>query len=188
MSTSPPLLRSYALASAQERAQLLTWLRQQLPHHFPTLPAAAWLRALFEFQPTLVLTTPTAASLELAELRQLVQHLAAQPELAPLNPPIHGLSALALAQHRLQLQDLLAAALPEAVAGAVGPRLTRLLLYLGQGSPLAEQIIQDQRWDLPTAPALLPALAPSGGPVPGSAEATRYLAQLRKGSSPAFPP
>lgn len=180
MPTSPPLLRPYALASAQERAQLLTWLHQQLPHHFPTLPPAVWLRALFEFQPTLVLTTPTAAALELAELRQLVQHLAAQPELAPLTPPVHGLSALALAQHRLQTQELLAAALPEAVAGTVGPRLRTLLLYLGQGCSLAEQIIQDQRWDLPTAPTLLPALAPGGGPIPGSAEATRYLAQLAR--------
>lgn len=167
---------------------MLTWLRQQLPHHFPTLPPTAWLRALFEFQPTLVLTTSTAASLELAEVRQLVQHLAAQPELAPLTPPIHGLSALTLAQDRFQLQELLAAALPEAVAGAVGPRLRTLLLYLGQGCPLAEQIIQDQRWDLPTAPTLPPALAPGDGPVLGSVEAARYLAQLRQAGSPTFPP
>lgn len=184
----PPLLRPYALASAQERAQLLTWLRQRLSHHFPTLPPAAWLRALFEFQPTLLLTSPTAAALEPAELRQLVQHLAAQPELVLLDPAVHGPSALTLAQHQLQAQELLAAALPEAVAGLVGPRLTALLLYLGQGCPLAAQIIQDQRWDLSTAPALHPALAPGGSPIPGSAEAARYLAQLRRVGLAACPP
>lgn len=176
MRTDPHSLRPYASASAQERAQLLTWLRQRLPHHFPTLPPAALLRALFEFQPTLVLTSPTAVALELAELRQLVQHLAAQPELL-LDPPIHGPSALTLTQHRLQAQELVAAALPEAVAGVVGPRLTALLHYLSQDYPLAEQIIQDQRWDLASSPPLPPGL-PGGGPVPNRTEIQRYLAHL----------
>jgi len=129
-------------------------VRQRLRYHFPTLSPAAWLRALFEFQPMLVLTGLDTVTLEVAELRQLVQHVASSPELPLLDPPIYGLPTLEVAQRWLRAQELLAAALSEVEARDQGPRLNALLTYLGQPYPLAEQIIQAWRWDLPSSPSL----------------------------------
>lgn len=48
-------LLPYSQASVAQREQLLAYLRRHLPYHFPTLSPSVWLRALFEFQPMLVL-------------------------------------------------------------------------------------------------------------------------------------
>ncbi|RZJ95115.1 MAG: hypothetical protein EOO60_01375 [Hymenobacter sp.] len=154
--TSNPASRylPYAQASVTQREQLLAFVRQRLRYHFPTLSPAAWLRALFEFQPMLVLTGLDTVTLEVAELRQLVQHVASSPELPLLDPPIYGLPTLEVAQRWLRAQELLAAALSEVEARDQGPRLNALLTYLGQPYPLAEQIIQAWRWDLPSSPSL----------------------------------
>jgi len=144
----------YAQASVTQREQLLTFVRQRLRYHFPTLSPATWLRALFEFQPTLVLTGLDTVTLEEAELRQLVQHVASSPDLPLLDPPIYGLPTLQLAQRWLRGQELLAAARAELETRHLSPRLSTLLVYLGQPCPLAEQIIQAWRWDLPSSPPL----------------------------------
>ncbi|RZK16543.1 MAG: hypothetical protein EOO56_19705 [Hymenobacter sp.] len=144
----------YVQASVIQREQLLAFVRQRLRYHFPTLSPAAWLRALFEFQPTLVLSGPDTVTLEVIELRQLVQHVASSPELPLLDPPIYGLPALELAQRWLRAQELLAVALSELETRHQGPRLKALLAYLGQPYPLAEQVIQAWRWDLPSSPPL----------------------------------
>jgi hypothetical protein len=151
---SAPIYLPYAQASVVQREQLLTYLQLRLRYHFPILSPAAWLRALFEFQPTLVLTGPDTVTLEIAELRQLVQHVASSPELPLLDPPIYGLPTLELAQRWLRGQELRAAALAEVGTRDQGPRLTALLNYLGQPYPLAEHVIQAWRWDLASSPAL----------------------------------
>jgi hypothetical protein len=138
------LLLPYAKASVAQRELLLAYLRQRLHYHFPTLSPAAWLRALFEFQPTLVLIGSDSVTLDPSELQQLVNHLASSPELP---------------------------------SGTGGPRLLALLTYLCQPYPLAEQVIQAWRWDLASSPPLPPGL-PGDGPIPGSEEVQRYLAQL----------
>ena len=144
----------YAQASMAQRELLLTYLRQRLRYHFPTLSPAAWLRALFEFQPILVLTDMTTVTLDEVELRQLVQHLAGQPELSLLDPQIYGLPALYLAQRWLRSQELLATTQPELETFPKGPRLNALLTDLSQPYLLAEQVIQAWRWDLSTSPPL----------------------------------
>jgi len=169
----------YAQASVAQREQLLITLRERLRHHFPTLSPAAWLRALFEFQPTLLLVGPDTIALDAAELQQLVQHVAGLPELPVLDPPLYGLPALDLAQRWERGRELAAVALPELVVDTIGPRLTALLTYLCQPYPLAEQVIQAWRWDLASSPPLPPGL-PGGGLAPNSQEVARYLAQLRQ--------
>jgi hypothetical protein len=167
----------YAQASVVQREQLLAYLRHRLRYHFPGLSPTTWLRALFEFQPTLVLTGPEKVTLDATELQQLVHHLASSPELPLLDPPLYGLSTLDLAQHYLHGRELTAVTLPELVPDTGGPRLMALLTYLCQPYPLAEQVVQAWRWDLASSPPL-PAGLPGGGLIPGSQEAARYLAQL----------
>lgn len=180
MFTSSPFLRPYAQASPAERAQLLTWLRQQLRYHFPTLSPAAWLRALAEFQPTLWLHPSREVPVTLAppDLQHLVQHLANSPELPLLHPPIHSLATLELAQQRLHLRELGTWVLPEVAGRSCKPRLRQLLLTACAPAPLAAEVVQAWRWDLASAPAL-PAGLPTAGPAPDSAAAERYLRQLR---------
>ncbi|WP_188562986.1 hypothetical protein [Hymenobacter frigidus] len=71
---------------------------QHLPH------------VLAEYQPDRWLTG-TAVGLAPADLTHLAQHLAAAPGLPVLDPPLYGLLALHLAQHRLQTSELAALAL-----------------------------------------------------------------------------
>lgn len=170
-------LLPYAQASVAQRERLLAYLRQRLPYHFPTLSPAAWLRALFEFQPTLVLTGADSVTLDPSELQQLVIHLASSPELPVLDPPVYGLATLDVAQRWLHGLELAFAVLPELMPGASGPRLIALLTYLYQPYPLAEQVVQAWRWDLASSPSLPPGL-PGGNPVPGTAAAARYLERL----------
>jgi hypothetical protein len=170
-------LLPYAQASAAQRELLLAYLRQRLPYHYPTLSPAAWLRALFEFQPTLVLTRSDSVTLDPLELQQLVNHLANSPELPVLDPPVYSLSTLDLAQRWLHGQELAFAVLPELIPGTSGPRLIALLTYLYQPYSLAEQVVQAWRWDLASSPSLPPGI-PDGGPAPGTAAAARYLEQL----------
>jgi hypothetical protein len=171
------LLLPYAKASVAQRELLLAYLRQRLHYHFPTLSPAAWLRALFEFQPTLVLIGSDSVTLDPSELQQLVNHLASSPELPVLDPPVYGLAMLDVVQHWLHSSELATAVLPELPSGTGGPRLLALLTYLCQPYPLAEQVIQAWRWDLASSPPLPPGL-PGDGPIPGSEEVQRYLAQL----------
>lgn len=170
-------LLPYAQASVTQREQLLAYLRRRLPHHFPTLSLAAWLRALFEFQPTLVLTGPEGVTLDAEELIQLVQHLNSSPELPLLDPPVYGLATLDVAQHYLWAKELAATVLPELTPGQTGPRLFALLTYLCQPYLLAEQVVQAWRWDLASSPPL-PKGLPGGGLAPSSKEIQRYLARL----------
>jgi hypothetical protein len=170
-------LLPYAQASVTQRELLLAYLRQRLPYHFPTLSPAAWLRALFEFQPTLVLTGSDSVTLDPSELQQLVTHLASSPELPVLDPPLYGLVTLDVAQHWLRGLELAFAVLPELIPGASGPNLIALLTYLYQPYPLAEQVVQAWRWDLASAPSLPSGLLDSG-PAPGSPAAASYLIQL----------
>lgn len=171
----------YAQASVTQREQLLATLRQRLRYHFPTLSPAAWLRALFEFQPTLLLVGPDTITLDATELTQLVQHVAGLPELPLLDPPLYGLPALDLAQRWERGRELAAIALPELATDFIGPRLTALFAYLCQSYPLAEQVVQAWRWDLTmtSSPPLPPGL-PGGEPVPDSQEIARYLTQLQQ--------
>jgi hypothetical protein len=167
----------YTQASIAQREQLLVYLQRRLPDHFPALSPAAWLRALFEFQPTLVLTGSDSVTLDPSELQQLVTHLAKSPELPVLDPPVYGLATLDVAQHWLRGLELAFAVLPELIPGASGPRLIALLTYLYQPYPLAEQVVKAWRWDLASAPSLPSGLFDSG-PAPGSPAAASYLIQL----------
>ena len=168
----------YAQASAAQRAQLLAFVSQRLRPHFPTLSPAAWLRILFEFQPTLLVGTD-AVTLARAELTQLVQYVATSPELPPLDPPIYSLPTLELAQRWLRGQELAASTLGEVVAGPRAPQLTPLFTYLCQPCPLAEQIVQAWRWNLASSPALPPGI-PGGKPTPDVQQVQRLLEQLRR--------
>lgn len=167
-------LLPYTQASVAQREQLLAYLRRRLPHHFPTLSPTAWLRSLFEFQPTLVLSKPEGVMLDAEELKQLVQHLNSSPELPLLDPPVYGLTALDVAQHYLRAGELAVGVLPELIPRHTGPRLLALLTYLCQPYSLAEQVVQAWRWDLASSPPLPKGLL-GGGPIPGSEEVRRYL-------------
>nr|GFC50499.1 hypothetical protein [Tanacetum cinerariifolium] len=149
-------------------------------YHFPTLSPSAWLRALFEFQPILVLCDDGSVTLDPAALQQLVQHVAGSPELPLLDPPVYSWVTLDVAQHYLHGIELAAAVLPELVPSTCGPRLLALLTYLCQPYAfLAEQVVQAWRWDLASAPPLPPGL-PGGGLTPGSeAFLTTLKTQIR---------
>ena len=184
--TSQPAVNQllpYSQASVAQREQLLAYLRRRLPYHFPTLSPSAWLRALFEFQPLLLVSADGSVTLDPAALQQLVQHVASSPELPLLDPPVHSLTTLDVAQRYLHGRELAAAVLPELVPGTCGPRLLALLTYLCQPYALAEQIIQAWRWDLASAPPLPPGL-PGGGLTPGSEAARHYLARLGRAPTP----
>lgn len=133
----------YAQATPAQRAHALLVLRQRLRHHFPTLPARAFVHALDEFRPDLLLHQ---AQLRFShpDLTQLVQLLAASPELPLLDPPCYGLPALELAQYSLRTSELAGLALAELVAQRTpsGPHLYALVQRLVYAYPLAEQVVQ----------------------------------------------
>lgn len=158
----------YAQATPAQRAQLLRYLQDRLRSHFPTLPERSFARALAEFQPPLLLTA-TRTRLPDPDLLQFAQYLAWAPELPLLDPPLFGPWALELAQYILHLHELLARTLPELAARPTTGDLPRefLLRHVTQPYPLAERIVQAQRWDLPGSPRLPPG-GPDADPVPGS--------------------
>lgn len=179
-------LLPYAQATATQRAQALHYLQARLRLHFPTLPARVFLRTLAEFRPALLLTG-TQVALPHPELTQLVQYLGHAPELPLLNPPLYGRPALELAQYVLHTSELAVGALTElacAPAARCGPHLGALLRRLARPYPLAEQVVQAQRWDLPGSPRLPPGI-PGGGPAPGSPVVERLLQQLVPLANPA---
>ncbi|MBO0360853.1 hypothetical protein J0X19_23035 [Hymenobacter sp. BT186] len=179
----PGVCLPYHQATATQRALALAYLRDRLGQHFPTLWSSTWSQALAEFQPDLWLTG-AAVVLAYQDLTQLAQHLAAAPELPMLDPPVYGLPALQLAQHRLQISELAAWVVPEVAATATcGPRLYALLRHVTRPSPLAEQVVQAWCWNLASAPALLPGI-PGGGSVPGTAEVEQLLGRLRPSEKP----
>ncbi|AMR29534.1 hypothetical protein A0257_22175 [Hymenobacter psoromatis] len=171
-------LLPYAQTTATQQAQVLRYLQARLRLHFPTLPTRAFARALDEFRPNLLLTG-SHLTLARQDLTQLVQYLASAPELPLLNPPLYGLPALELAQYVLFTSELAASALTELATQSVhcGPKLGSLLRRITAPHPLAEQVVQAQRWDLPGSHWLPPGV-PGGGPAPGSPEAERLLKKL----------
>ena len=174
----------YHQATATQQSLAVDHLKQRLGTHFPTLRAGTWSQALVQLQPDLFFTGSAVALAE-TDLTQLAQHLAAAPELPVLDPPVYGLPALHLAQDRFQTSELAAWALPEVAAAATpcGPRLYALLRHLAHPGPLAQQVVQAWCWNLASAPPLPPSI-PSGGPVPGSAEAERLLSRIRPPENP----
>ncbi len=182
MFSSLALPLPYAQATPAQRAQLLRYLQDRLRPHFPTLPERSFTRALAEFQPPLLLTS-TQTSLPDPDLLQFAQYLAWAPELPLLNPPLFGPWALELAQYLLHLNELLARTLPELVARPPIGDLQResLLRYITRPHPLAERIVQAQRWDLPGSPRLPPG-DPGTNPVPGSPASGRRAPLLTPGT------
>jgi hypothetical protein len=165
--TASPL--PYAQATATQHAQLLHYLQARLQFHFPTLPERPFVRTLAECRPALLLTG-TQVALPYPELTQLVQYLGNAPELPFLDPPFYGRHALELAQYILHTSELAVGVLTElatAPATHCGPHLGALLRRIARLYPLAEQVVQSQRWDLPGSPRL-PSDIPGGGPAPGS--------------------
>ena len=177
LSPSASLL-PYAQATTAQRAQVLHYLQVRLRLHFPTLPTRAFARALDEFRPDLLFTGPQLTLLR-QDLTQLVQYLASAPELPLLDPPLYGPWALDLAQYVLLTSELAVSALTELTTPATrcGPRLGALLRRTARPYPLAEQVVQAQRWDLPGSPRLPPGV-PGGGPAPGSPVVEHLLQQL----------
>jgi hypothetical protein len=116
-------------------------------------------------------------------LQQLVQHVACSPELPLLDPPVHSLATLDVAQRYLHGRELASAVLPEVIPDTCGPRLLALLTYLCQPYALAEQVVQAWRWDLASAPPL-PLGLPGGGLTPGSEAVKHYLAWLGRAPTP----
>ncbi|MGI4735787.1 MAG: hypothetical protein ACRYG7_11470 [Janthinobacterium lividum] len=176
-SSASPL--PYVQTTATQRAQALHYLQARLQSHFPTLPERPFVRTLAECRPALLLTG-TQVSLAYPELTQLVQYLGNAPELPVLDPPLYGWSALELAQYILHTNELAVSALTElarALNIRCGPHLGALLLRLVRPYPLAEQVVQAQRWDLPSSPRL-PFGIPGGDPTPGSSVVDHLLKQL----------
>ncbi|MGI4883923.1 MAG: hypothetical protein ACRYFR_03070 [Janthinobacterium lividum] len=172
-------LLPYAQATASQQTQALRYLQARLQRHFPALPERAFVRTLAECRPPLLLTG-TQVALARPELTQLVQYLGNAPELPVLDPPLYGWPALALAQYVWQTSELAVGALIELASAPpprCGPRLGALLRRTTQLHPLAEQVVQAQRWDLPGGPRLPPGI-PGGGPAPGSPVVERLLQQL----------
>ncbi|HET9505650.1 MAG TPA: hypothetical protein VFO93_19050 [Hymenobacter sp.] len=175
--SSSPL--PYAQATASQRAQLGHYLQVRLRLHFPTLPARAFDRALAEFRPVLWLIG-TQVTLTPDDLLQLVQYLSHSPELPLLDPPLFGRPALELAQYVLHTSELSVGVLTELARTPdtrCGPHLGALLRRTARLYPLAEQVVQAQRWDLPGCPRLPPGI-PGGGPAPGSPVVEQLLQHL----------
>lgn len=167
----------YAQATAAQSAQALHHLQARLRRHFPTLPERSFARVLAEFRPDFLLT-PTQVAFAPLDLTQLVQALASASELPLLDPPLYGQPALALAQHSLRTSDLAVRTLVELVAQpSGGGQLVALLRRLTTYHPLAEQVVQAWRWDVPSSPALPPGLL-GGGPTPDSRAVDQLLRQL----------
>ncbi|MGI4743306.1 MAG: hypothetical protein ACRYG7_49780 [Janthinobacterium lividum] len=169
----------FAQATAAQRAQTLHYLQARLQLHFPTLPERPFVRTLAECRPTLLLTG-TQVALSRHELTQLVQYLGNAPELPLLDPPLFGRFALELAQYLLHTTELTVNAVIELAsksAARYGPRLGELLLRTARPYPLAEQVVQAQRWDLPGS-FRLPAGIPGGVPAPGSQVVEDLLRQI----------
>lgn len=164
------MLLPYQQATDRQRAHALAYLQQRLHPHFPSLAPRAWSRTLHEFQPVLLLTGPQVTLLP-ADLTQLAQHLA--------DSPLYGPPARQLAQYCLHSSELAAGVLPELLESAApcGPRLYALLSRLARPYPLAEQVVQAWRWELPGGP-LLPPGVPGEGPAPGSPAVMQLLLQL----------
>ncbi len=164
----------YVQATPAQRAQLLHYLQDRLRPHFPTLPEHSFTQALAELQPPLLLTS-TRTSLSDPDLLQFAQYLAWAPELPLLDPPLFGPWALELAQYILHLNELLARTLTELVARPTTGNLQResLLRHVSQPHPLAERIVQAQRWDLPSSPRL-PLVGSGADLVPGSPASGRW--------------
>jgi hypothetical protein len=179
MFPSPACLLPYAQATANQRAQALHYLQARLRLHFPTLPERAFVRALAEFRPALLLTGPQV-SVAHHDLLQFVQYLSHASELPVLDPPLYCPPALELAQYVLHTSALTVGALTELVcegAARCGPRLGTLLWRTARPYLLAEQVVQSQRWDLPGSPRLPPGI-PGGGPASGSQLVEHLLQQL----------
>lgn len=176
-SLTSPLL--YTQATAPQRAQLVHYLQIRLQLHFPSLPAHAFVRALAEFRPTLWFIG-TQLTLTPHDLLQLVQYLSYSPELPLLDPPLFCRPALELAQYVLRTSELTVSALTELASGRdtrCGPGLGALLRRTARLYPLAEQVVQAQRWDLPGCPQLSLGIT-GGGPAPGSPVVERLLQHL----------
>jgi hypothetical protein len=155
------------------------YLQVRLQLHFPTLPARAFDRALAEFRPGLWFTE-TQVTLSHPDLLQLVQYLSHSPELPLLDPPLFCRPALELAQYVLHTSELSVGVLTELARTPdtrCGPHLGALLRRTARLYPLAEQVVQAQRWDLPGSPQLPPGI-PGGGPAPGSPVVERLLQYL----------
>ena len=179
MASPPTSSLPYAQATAAQRAQALHDLQARLRGHFPMLPERSFARVLAEFRPDLLLT-PTQIGFLPLDLTQVAQALASAPELPLLDPPLYGQPALALAQHSLHTSELAVQALVELVGQPTGgSQLVTLLQRLTTYYPLAEQVVQAWRWDVPSSPALPPGL-PDGGPTPGSRAVTTLLRQLAR--------
>lgn len=183
MFSSSALPLPYVQATPLQRAQLLRYLQDRLRPHFPTLPERSFARALAEFQPPLLLTS-TRTSLPDPDLLQFAQFLAWAPELPLLDPPLFGPWALELAQYILHLNELLTRTLTELVARPTTGNLQResLLRHVSQPHPLAERIVQAQRWDLPGSPRL-PPFDPGTNLVPSSPASGRRASLLTSGTS-----
>jgi hypothetical protein len=172
-------LLPYSQATATQRTQILHYLQARLQLHFPTLPERPFVRTLAECRPTLLLTG-TQVALSRHELTQLVQYLGNAPELPLLDPPLYGWAALELAQYLLHINELTVSAIIELASelnARCGPRLGELLRRIARPYPLAEQVVQAQRWDLPGS-FRLPAGIPGGEPAPGSQVVEDLLQQL----------
>jgi len=169
----------YAQATVAQRAQALHDLQVRLRRHFPTLPERSFARVLAEFRPDLLLT-PTQVEFLPLDLTHLAQALASAPELPLLDPPLYSQPTLTLAQHSLRTSELAVQTLVELVAQPTsGSQLVALLQRLTTYYPLAEQVVQAWRWDMPSSPALPPGL-PGGAPTPGSRAVINLLRQLAR--------
>lgn len=175
-STSP---LPYAQATASQRTQLVHYLQARLQPQFPTLPTHAFVRALAEFRPALWFIE-TQVTLTPDDLFQLVQYLGYSPEMPLLDPPLFCRPALELAQYVWHTNELTVSALTELASTLdirCGFRLGELLRHTARLYPLAEQVVQSQRWDLPGSPRLLWGI-PGGGSAPSSLVVERLLQQL----------
>jgi hypothetical protein len=169
---------AYSQATPAQRSLILHYLRQRLYLHFPTLTEPPWVEALDLFQPDLWVTNGQV-TLDQQDLTELVQHLAAAPELPQLDPPIYGPQALYLAQQRLDLDELATRALGELamVPSACGPWLLELMSQLARGSAVATQVVQAFRWDSVAGRPLRPGL-PGPGFSTGSPAVVQQLLRL----------
>jgi hypothetical protein len=139
----------------------------------------AFVRALAEFRPALWVIG-TQVTLTPHDLLQLVQYLGYSPELPPIDPPLFCRPALELAQYVLYTSELTVGVLTELTSpldARCNPHLGALLRRTARPYPLAEQIVQAQRWDLPGSPQLFPGI-PGGGPAPGSPVVEHLLQRL----------
>lgn len=140
----------YRQATPAQRGLALADLMRELRHHFPTLALPAWCARLEQAQPDLLVYGEQEVYLDTEDLARLAQHLATEPGLPTLSPPIYCHEAYQLARRLVSFEQQAHQALAEIEAHptAYGGGVCALVFELATGNGIAHEVYRrTQRLD-----------------------------------------